>query len=144
VIVDPSTTVNFLDLNISIVSNNKIEFSTFQNAVNLHLYIPPSSVHPPSCLKGLTTGELLCYKKQDNNEDFINITTSFLEWMAAWGHKLENLIPLINEAAAAIDKKLFSTHLTNAKPPSNNSNKEQKSLYFHWRYHPHGITNSTI
>ncbi len=144
VIVDPSTTVNFLDLNISIVSNNKIEFSTFQKAVNLHLYIPPSSVHPPSCLKGLTTGELLCYKKQDNNEDFINITTSFLEWMAAWGHKLENLIPLINEAAAAIDKKLFSTHLTNAKPPSNNSNKEQKSLYFHWRYHPHGITNSTI
>jgi hypothetical protein len=144
VIADPSTSVNFLDLNISIDSNDKIEISTFQKAMNLHLFIPPLSAHRPSCLKGLITGALLCYKKQNNNEGFININTSFLKRMAARGHKLEDHIPLIHEATAAIDKKLFSSYLTNAEPPSNNPNKDQKSLYFHWRYHPHGVTNFTI
>jgi hypothetical protein len=81
--------------------------------MNLHLYIPPSSAHPLSCLKGLITGELLRYKKQNNNEGFINITTSFLEWMVARGHKLEDLIPLVHEAAATIDKKNF--HLLSHK-----------------------------
>jgi hypothetical protein len=143
-IADPSTTVNFLDSNISITSNNRIEFSTFQKAMNICLYIRPSSAHPPSCLKGLVTGELLCYRKQNNNKDFINITTSFLEHMVARSHKLENLIPLVHEATTAIDKKLFSSYLANTEPPSNNSKKHQKSLYFHWRYHPNGISNSII
>jgi hypothetical protein len=37
VVTDPSTSVNFLDLNISIDLQNKIEISTFQKAMNLHL-----------------------------------------------------------------------------------------------------------
>jgi hypothetical protein len=144
VIADPSTSVNFLDLTISITPKNKLEFSTFQKAMNLHLYIPPSSAHPPSCLKGLVTSELLRYRIQNNNKDFVKITTSFIERMVARGHKLENLIPLINEAAAAIDKKLFSSPLTHTEPPSNILRKKQKSLYLHWKYHPNGISNSVI
>jgi hypothetical protein len=144
VIADPSTTVNFLDLTISIMSNNQLKFNTFQKAMNLHLYIPPSSAHPPSCLKGLITGELLRYRKQNDNKDFVDITTSFIERMIDRGHKLENLIPLIHEAATAIDKKRFSSYLTDTDSPLNNSKKEQKSLYFHWKYHPNGISNSTI
>jgi thiamine kinase-like enzyme len=131
-------------LNITINSNNKIEISTFQKEMNLHLYNPPSSAHPPSCLKGLITGELFRYKKQNNNEDFMKITTSFLERMAARGHKIENLTPLFHEAAATIDKKLFTSYLKNTEPSSENSNSNQKSLYFHWKYHLHGITNSII
>jgi hypothetical protein len=131
-------------LTISITPKNKLEFSTFQKAMNLHLYIPPSSAHPPSCLKGLVTSELLRYRIQNNNKDFVKITTSFIERMVARGHKLENLIPLINEAAAAIDKKLFSSPLTHTEPPSNILRKKQKSLYLHWKYHPNGISNSVI
>jgi hypothetical protein len=144
VVSNLSTTVNFLDLSITINSSNKIEISTYQKEMNLHLYIPPSSAHPPSCLKGLITGKLFRYKKQNNKEDFVNIATSFLERMAARGHKIDNLTPLFHEAAVSIDKKLFlsstihNTHLTN------NSEKEKKSLYFHWKYHPHGISNSII
>ncbi len=144
VVTNPSTSVNFLDLNISINSNNKIEISTFQKAMNLHLYIPPSSAHPPSCLKGLITGELLRYKKQNNNKDFINIATSFLERMVARGHSLEDLSPLVQAAAATIDKKLIPSYQTNTELCSRNLEDSQKSLYFHWKYHPHGISNSTI
>jgi hypothetical protein len=74
----------------------------------------------------------------------MKITTSFLERMAARSHKIENLTPLLHKAAAAIDKKLFTSYLKNAEPSSENLNSSQKSLYFHWKYHPHGITNSMI
>jgi hypothetical protein len=63
-------------------------------------------------LKGLITGELLRYKKQNNNEDFINIATSFLERMIARGHNLKDFSPLVQAAAAAIDKKLIPSYQT--------------------------------
>jgi hypothetical protein len=112
--------------------------------MNLHLYIPPSSAHPPSCLKGLITGELLRYKKQNNNKDFISIATSFLERMVARGHTLEDLSPLVQAAAVTIDKKLIPSHQSNTELHTKNLMDDKKSLYFHWKYHPHGISNSTI
>jgi hypothetical protein len=144
VVSNPNTSVSFLDLNITINSNNNIEISTFQKEMNLHLYIPPSSGHLPSCLKGLITSELFRYKKQNNNENFVNITTSLLECMAARGHRIEDLAPLFHEAATTIDKKLFTSYFKNAEPSSDNLNSNQKSLYFHWKYHPHGINHSMI
>jgi hypothetical protein len=144
VISNLNTTVNILDLNITINSTNKIEISTFQKEMNLHLYIPPSSAHPPSCLKGLIIGELLRYKKQNNKEDFVKIATSFLERMAARGHKIDELTPLFHEAAASIDKKLLFSSNTHNANPENNSERKQKPLYFHWKYHPYGISNSII
>ncbi len=134
VVTEPSTSVNFLDLNISINLHNKIEISTFQKAMNLHLYIPPSSTHPPSCLKGLITSKLFRYKRQNSNMDLATITTSCLGSMAARGHNLDDLTPLIHEAAVTIDKKLFTSHVKNSETPSIDPSKDQKSLYFHWQY----------
>jgi hypothetical protein len=60
VIEELSTTTTFLDLNISI-QQSKILTSTYQKDVNLYLYIPSSSSHPPSCFKGLLASELRRY-----------------------------------------------------------------------------------
>jgi len=57
VIENPSLETNFLDLNIRII-DSKIDSTTFQKPLNLYLYLPPNSAHPPSCFKGLITGEL--------------------------------------------------------------------------------------
>jgi len=57
VVETPSHHTVFLDLNLQMI-DNKIHTNTFQKALNLYLYIPPRSAHPPSCLKGLVTGEL--------------------------------------------------------------------------------------
>jgi hypothetical protein len=129
VVTELNTSVNFLDLNISINSHNKIEINTFQKDMNLHLYIPPSSAHPPSCLKGLITGELFRYKLQNNNTDFTTITSSFLERMTARGHKLDNLSPLIREAAATIDRKLTTPCTKNSEIPSTDPNKHQRQTH---------------
>jgi hypothetical protein len=47
----------FLDLNVSI-QNSTITFSKYQKPLNLYLYLPPLSAHPPSCLKGLIKGQV--------------------------------------------------------------------------------------
>jgi len=57
VIENPSSETNFLDLNIKII-DSKIVTATFQKPLNLYLYLPTNSAHPPSCFKGLITGEL--------------------------------------------------------------------------------------
>jgi hypothetical protein len=61
IIESPSNKTTFLDLNLEL-KNCKIQTSTFQKALNLYLYIPPNSTHPPSCLKGLISGEMRCGK----------------------------------------------------------------------------------
>ena len=48
----PSNKVDFMDLTISI-HNGKITMSLFEKPLNLHLYIPPHSAHPPGLLPGI-------------------------------------------------------------------------------------------
>ena len=48
---DPSDKVNFMDLMIAI-KNGAISTSLFEKPLNLHLYIPPHSAHPPGLLPG--------------------------------------------------------------------------------------------
>jgi hypothetical protein len=62
---EPTKKTNFLDLNIEI-NHSGLQFSTFQKPLNLHLYIPPLSAHPQSCLKGLIAGELRRYWLQNH------------------------------------------------------------------------------
>ena len=78
---------NFLDLSLHI-SNSKILTKTYQKSMNLYLYIPSNSAHPPSCLKGLITGELRRYWLQNSNKR---------------GHSLHDLIPIFHQAATTLN-----------------------------------------
>jgi len=57
VIEEPSKEANFLDLTLNL-QNSRIYTRTYQKEMNLYLYIPAHSAHPPSCLKGLILGEM--------------------------------------------------------------------------------------
>ena len=39
---EPSTTINFMDITITINKLNKFETTLFEKRLNLHLYIPPT------------------------------------------------------------------------------------------------------
>ena len=53
----PINKVDFMDLTISI-TNGHISSSLFERPLNLHLYIPPHSAHPPRLLPGIVHSTL--------------------------------------------------------------------------------------
>jgi len=57
VVQNPTKRIQFLDLDLSL-DNSRITMETYQKPMNLYLYIPPLSAHPPSCFKGLIFGEI--------------------------------------------------------------------------------------
>ena len=63
-------TVDFMDMTISITNANKIEITLFEKKMNLHLYIPPHSAHPPGLLPGIVYSTLfriftICSSEED-------------------------------------------------------------------------------
>ena len=65
-----SKSIDFMDMTISINNLNKIETTLFEKGLNLHLYIPPHSSHPPGLLPGIVHGTLfriftLCSTEKD-------------------------------------------------------------------------------
>ena len=70
---EPSYSVDYLDLTI-ILKNGCITTKTYQKAMNLYLYIPPHSAHPPGMIKGMVYGLLRRYYEQNSGrEDFLHI-----------------------------------------------------------------------
>ena len=67
---EQSKSIDFMDMTISINNLNKIETTLFEKRLNLHLYIPPHSAHPPGLLLGIVYGTLfriftLCSTEKD-------------------------------------------------------------------------------
>ena len=53
----PTNKVDFMDITISITNGN-ISTSLFEKPLNLHLYIPPHSAHPPGLLPSIVHSTL--------------------------------------------------------------------------------------
>ena len=56
--------VNFLDLSI-FSSNNQLMFRTFQKSFNIYQYLPPFTLHSPSCISGFIKGELIRFVRSN-------------------------------------------------------------------------------
>ena len=133
-IEEPSTHTTFLDLNIDI-NGSSITFSTFQKPLNLYLYLPPLSAHPPGCLKGLIIGELKRYWLQNTTENFEDLVSKFLKRLVARGHPIEKLSPIFNQAALILDGT--------SKRNSDSTNND-RTIFIHWTHHPNGLKSNQI
>jgi hypothetical protein len=104
--------------------------------MNLYLYIPPLSAHPPSCFKGLITSEVRRYWLQNNPENFQTILIKFIERLLDRGHTLDKISSLISNAATKLDNK--GNNLL-AQP-----NDSDNIIFIHKTYHPNGIQRKDI
>ena len=105
--------------------------------MNLHLFLPPLSAHPTSCIKGLIVGNILQYWKQNNAKEFISCTADFIQQLINRGHSMKLITPHLHNAAAIIDKTRISH--TPQQILSNNT-----TLYLHWTFHPNGLTQQDL
>jgi hypothetical protein len=104
IVEEPSHKTHFLDLNIQL-DDSSITTETYQKPMNFYLYIPPLSVHPYSCFKGLINGELRRYWIQNNPVKFQKILLKFIQRLINRGHTLEKLTSILIQAAANLDNR---------------------------------------
>jgi hypothetical protein len=105
----------FLDLDITLGPKGQFSFQTYQKELNLHLYIPAASSHPPGTLKRTIFGNLQRYWRQNTKQtDYVKITKSFGKHLYNHGHNIPTIVSLFKEAAELIEHKnhLPENHLS--------------------------------
>ena len=124
---DPCDKVNFMDLTISI-HNGHISTSLFEKPLNLHLYIPPHSAHPPGLLPGIVHSTLFrIFTLCSDQNDRILRTRVFFKRLQARGYKSDQI------------KSLFYKAITRAEQysgPVNTTNNDDTSVILHLPFHP--------
>jgi hypothetical protein len=134
----PSKTVNFLDLTIQIGTDRRISTKTFQKAMNLYLYIPPISSHPPCVLAGLIFGQLRRFWLQNSLQvDYVQCASAFLNHLVARGHERTNIQRLFRNAAARLNQNLITK-------PATESATEDAQVFLHMEYHPRQIERQVV
>jgi hypothetical protein len=126
----PSDSVIFLDLNLQIdQTTQKITSSTYQKPLNLHLYLPQSSAHPPSVLKGLIYGNIRRFWIQNSKmSDYRLLVGNFFNHLMNQGHNSKGLHKLFLDAS----KNLSNNKTTEAE----NEDSKTKRNFFLVQFHP--------
>lgn len=131
-----STSVNFMDLTISIV-NGRLHTTIYEKEQNLYLYIPPHSSHPKGVLTGLIFGQVLRLRRLCSaSTDADNKIQQFYERLRHRGHNDESLLPLFRRA-----EENAATYMSRSDEEKERLRKlkkiaSNKQIYFHLQYHP--------
>ncbi|KAL7472102.1 hypothetical protein ACHAXS_012435 [Conticribra weissflogii] len=108
--LQPSNSVNFLDLTISINVNRQITTKTYQKALNLYLYIPAASAHSNGMINGIIYNLIKQFYTQNSEQnDFIRVVALLYKRFCARGWEQRKIKQIILEA---IGKAQQMKHLT--------------------------------
>ena len=105
--------------------------------MNLHLYIPPSSEHPPSCIKGTIFSLINRYYRQNTHQqDFIYFASLLYHRTLQRGWNRELIRKLILEATGRAE---------NPKPYKQTTQENNKTtLFLHFQFHKDGMSRQQI
>lgn len=139
-----STSIDFMDLTISI-DNGRIKTTMFEKALNLYLYIPPHSTHPPGVLNGLVMGNVmrihtLCSDQPDRHAKM----QQFFLRLLARGYKHDILVPLFSHAIRNAEAYVRRGGCRQTPTIEDTKALQQRRVFFHVQYHPKNPRSSTI
>ena len=123
-----TNTVDFLDITISIRGTH-LHTTLFEKLLNLYLFIPPHSAHPPGVLNGLVLGN--CHRIYSLCSDATDIhqhLRSFYNRLTARGYKPNDLLSKFARA-----KKLANE----PSLPRAANTPDSSRVFFHLEYHPY-------
>ena len=116
-----------MDLTITI-QNGHVSTSLFEKPLNLHLYIPPHSAHPPGLLPGIVHSTLFrIFTLCSDHDDRVLRTRVFFKQLQTRGYKSDQI------------KSLFYKAITQAEQysgPTNSTRNDHTSVIFHLPFHP--------
>jgi hypothetical protein len=135
----------FLDLTLEIV-DDRIVTKTFEKALNLFLYIPPSSAHSPGVLKSTIFGNVRRYWNQNSNKkDYQDAVRRFVARLEARGHDHDELRPLFQDAFEAIARNpTLPASSSSSTTSRHNAAVPQNTLFYHSEFHPRGVARRDI
>jgi hypothetical protein len=125
------TKIDFLDITIGLDSSGRICTTLFEKALNLYLYLPPHSSHPPGGLKGLVFGWF--YRLQrlvSDPSQRRQLADKLHARLRNRGYSREQLLPVFAEARKRCNDE------TTKNLPTNDKETEPKPLYLHVDFHP--------
>lgn len=101
---DRQQSLNFMDLTIT-MTNNRLQTSLYQKALNPYLYIPPHSAHPPGVLTGLVYGTVhriysLCSEKAIKINSYLTSTADY--WFEDTNHPLYYPCSVLLQTASTV------------------------------------------
>ena len=130
--------ISFLDLSLTF---NRSQFLVRTNIkdLNLFLYIPFSSAHPPGILKSIVFGRIKKYKTQNSSpHDFKYFVTQLYTNLLRRGYPPHVLKPIFHQAWNAI----HNNHPQ--RPPTIVSNTPQHKLFVHVPYNPNALSHKQL
>jgi hypothetical protein len=130
---------DFLDLTISFKPDGTLGTKLFEKELNLYLYIPPHSAHPPGVLRGLITGMLKrIYRLTTDAADQHSSVIDLFHRLLVRGHEASDILPMFKVALATATKPpsppAIATGVFDNPPP----------LFFHLPFHPRDVTTSKV
>ena len=104
-----TTSVNFLDLTISINKDRKIKTRTYQKEIKLYLYLPLTSSHLLSLIRGMIYGMLRNYDEQNNyRKHYIETTVLLFQRLATRGWDTALLQSIFNDGFKKVQTNCHS------------------------------------
>jgi hypothetical protein len=129
-----STSVAFMDLTISI-QHGKIHTTLYEKALNLYLYIPPHSAHPPGMVKGVILGSLFrFYTLCSDPADAAALIKKLYSRLLVRGYTRETLLPLFEQGHQAALRRSSVTRVPGQPQTTDPTFAER--VFFHLQYHP--------
>ncbi|KAL7531484.1 hypothetical protein ACHAWF_003785 [Thalassiosira exigua] len=140
---EPSTSVDFLDLTISI-EDRQVRTKTFQKSINLYQYLPPQSAHPPSMMHGIIYSLMKNYRRQNSRQaDYEDVAIKLFKRHVARGWDGKTINQFILDADAKLTKKCKVPQLS-TPPPSASDLSLKERIFVQWEYHPKDIPRKQI
>ena len=144
VFTHPSQTVDFMDLTISI-ANNKFTTTLFEKELNLYVYIPPNSAHPPGVVTGLVFGMILrIWKLCSRANDAKRRIKTFFRRLLRRGYTKTFLIPLFAKATENAKRHFRRTPAEFKSAEDAKLVRNHRRVFFHLPYHPNDTKSSVI
>ena len=131
--------VDFMDMTISI-KDNKLVTTLYEKNLNLYLYIPPHSAHPPGVLNGIIFGHIyrifhLCSDKSDQKGHI----QRFYVRLQRRGYKPSTLKAIFTHALSHYGNAHRPISRPVEPPYPNHPDIPWHQMYLHVPYHPNNL-----